>query len=111
VYNSDADYELMDHRYPVLAHIGHRQIAVAGTVTFTVTATDPDNNPLTYNPPAAITGQQPATNYIYDSTGTHQFSWSSTTPGNYWLRFSVRDPADHTGYGLSASEDVVFTVG
>ncbi len=111
VYNSDADYELMDRRYPVLAPIGHRQIAAGGTVSFTVTATDPDNNPLTYNPPATITGQQAATNYIYDSTGTHQFSWSSSTPGNYWLRFSVSDPADHAPYGLTASEDVVFTVG
>jgi len=111
VYSTDADYELMDSRYPVLAPIGHRQIAAGGTVSFTVTATDPDNNPLTYNPPAAITGQQPAANYTYDSTGTRLFTWSSTTPGNFWLRFSVRDQADHTGYGLSAYEDVVFTVG
>lgn len=111
VYNSDVDYELMDSRYPVLAPIGNRQVAAGETLSFIVTATDPDGNPLTYNWPATISGKQAPTGFTFDSTGTHQFSWSPETPGNYWLRFSVRDPADHTGYGLSAYEDVVITVG
>ena len=94
--------------YPVLAPIGSRQINQGDTVAFTVTATDPDDNPINYTWPETITGKQPPTGFSFDLTGTQAFSWSNTsTPGNYWLRFKATDAVD----GLSDSEDVVFTVG
>jgi hypothetical protein len=93
--------------YPVLSPIGTKQVALGGSVNFTVTATDSDGNPINYLS-TIIDGKQPPTGYIFDSTSTQSFSWSSTTtPGNYWLRFTATDSLDY----LSDSEDVIFTVG
>jgi hypothetical protein len=101
--NAATDY---GPHYPVLSPIGPKQITLGEQVNFTVAASDPDDNPLNYSS-NTINAKQPPTNYIFDSTGTQSFSWSSNTPGNYWLRFTATDAIDH----LSDSEDVVFTVG
>lgn len=111
----DTISQLTNSRYPVLERIGHKQVDRGEACQFYVSATDPDGNPLSYSA-AAISGKQAPTNYsftdvVFGSTVIKLFSWSSDTPGNYWMRFTATDTADHAGYGLSDSEDVVITVG
>lgn len=72
---------------PVLAPIGNKTVTVGNTLTFTVSATDADGDPLTFaalNLPASAT---------FD-TGTRTFTWTPTAaqaPGSYPVTFTASD--------------------
>ncbi|ALC16184.1 hypothetical protein DSOUD_1405 [Desulfuromonas soudanensis] len=103
------------NRPPVLAAIGSRSVAEGETLTFTVTAGDPDGNPLSYN-----TGTLPAGAAFNSGTGV--FTWTPVRgqAGSYTLVFAVSDGWTADGevvtvdvspavvdvpYGLSLSPD------
>ena len=89
------------NRPPVLAKIGDQSVNEGQTLSFTVSATDPDADPLTYtisNPPKGAT---------FDPA-TRTFTWTPDydQAGNYpKVLFSVTDG------DKSASEEVTITVG
>jgi hypothetical protein len=86
---------------PVLAAIGDRTVAEAGTLTFTVSATDADGNPLTYS----ASGLPPGATF---TAATRVFTWTPTyvQSGSYpGVTFAVSD-----GLGGSTSEAITITV-
>jgi uncharacterized repeat protein (TIGR01451 family) len=67
---------------PVLNPIGNKQVEVGSLLTFTITATDPDNDPLTYT----------ATNLPQGATFASQtFNWLPSQTGTYTVCFEVSD--------------------
>jgi subtilisin family serine protease len=89
---------------PVLAPIGARTVGEGLTVTFFVSASDPDNGQTVTHSAVGL----PA-GATFDS-GTRQFSWtpSYSQAGGYSVRFRVFDNAFPTA--AADSEDVAFTV-
>jgi hypothetical protein len=86
------------NRAPVLAPIGSKTVYANQWLSFQVSATDPDGDPLTYTasnlPPGAT----------FNSV-TRTFSWSYCTAGTYTgIRFEVSDGS------LSDSEVIAITV-
>jgi hypothetical protein len=85
---------------PVLASIGDQTVAAGSLLSFELSASDPDEDPLTLSirdlPGGAI---------FNAATGT--FSWMPTNgeAGAHWVTFSVTDPS-----GASASETIKITV-
>ena len=71
---------------PVLAAIGSKTINLNNLLTFTVTASDADNDPLTFS----VTGLPTGTSF---DPVSGVFSWTPTTgqAGNYPIEFSVTD--------------------
>lgn len=71
---------------PVLAAIGSKTINLNNLLTFTVTASDADNDPLTFSVTGLPTGAS------FDPV-SGVFSWTPTTgqAGNYPIEFSVTD--------------------
>jgi Carboxypeptidase regulatory-like domain/Putative Ig domain/FG-GAP-like repeat/Ig-like domain CHU_C associated len=89
------------NRAPVLNPIGNKTIAENSTLTFTISATDADNDPLTYSATNLPSGAS------FDA-GTRTFSWTPTfdQSGTYTnVTFSVSD-----GRGGTASESITITV-
>lgn len=87
---------------PVLAPIGGRSIGEGLALGFTVSATDADNNALTY----AASGLPAGATF---NAGTRTFAWTPGygTAGSYTVRFRVTD----NGFPAAAdSEDVTLTV-
>jgi hypothetical protein len=82
---------------PVFNPISSQSVAAGSALNFTVTATDADNNPLTYSATGLPTGATFAGN---------TFAWipSSTQVGQYAVTFSVSDGTN------SVSENVTITV-
>lgn len=85
---------------PTFSPVGDQTVNAGGTVTFTVSASDPDGDPLTYSasnlPPGAV--------FI---PATHTFTWPTTLdegPGSYPVMFTVTDGK------LPVSQQVVVTV-
>lgn len=106
----DTPVQLTNNRYPVLSDIGWKTCTTGQQTSFTVSATDADDptgDRLVYTV-SSISGQLSPTGYTFAG---RVFTWTPSAAGIYWLRFTVTDPMDHTGYGLSDSEDVVFRVG
>ena len=87
------------NRAPVLAAIGARSVNEGATLSFTVSATDPDGNPLTYSTGALPSGAS-------FNAGTRNFAWTPTysQAGSYQVTFSVTDGT------LSDSETITITV-
>jgi hypothetical protein len=85
---------------PVLNSIGNRSVMVGQSLVFTVSARDPDGNPLTYIASSLPSGAK-------FSASTRTFSWKPTANqvGTYAnIRFGVSD-------GISSSyEDIAITV-
>lgn len=84
---------------PQLAAIGDRSVTVGDTLTFTVSATDPDGDPLTFT----------AVNLPFGSTfdaATHTFSWTPAAQvGTYaQVHFSTSDGR------AGDAEDIAITV-
>ena len=72
---------------PVIAPIGNKTIAAGSTLTFTVSATDADGNPITYSAANLPTGA------TFDA-GTKTFTWTPTTaqgPAVYNVTFLASD--------------------
>ncbi|MBI5207291.1 MAG: putative Ig domain-containing protein, partial [Candidatus Firestonebacteria bacterium] len=87
------------NRTPLLVPIGNKSINENELLEFTVTASDPDNDTLSY-----FTGDLPQ-GASFDTT-THNFSWtpSYSQAGTYSVLFIVSD------YSLSHSETITITV-
>jgi hypothetical protein len=84
---------------PVLDSIGDRSVNADSPLQFTISATDPDSDPLTYS----------ATNLPTSATfnpTTRTFSWTpcETQVGSYQVHFEVTDGS------LTGSEDITITV-
>ena len=80
---------------PVLAAIGSKTVQVGSTLSFNLSATDPENDTLTYS----------ASNLPSGATLSGQtFNWTPTTAGTYNVTFTVSDGQ------LSDSETVAITV-
>ena len=85
---------------PVLSVIGNKSVNEGQLLTFTVSATDPENNPLTYSASGLPAGAT-------FSTSTRNFSWTptSTQSGVYSnIVFQASDGA------LTGSETITITV-
>ncbi len=92
------------NRPPVLDSIGSRQVNEGQLLKFTITASDPDGDALTYSASNLPMGA------IFDSA-TMTFSWTPTydQAGNYpEVRFTVTDNGIPSA---STSEDITITVG
>ena len=87
-------------RPPELANPGDQTVAEGDTLTFTLSASDPDGDTLTYGTSAAL----PAGASLDPATGA--FSWTPAydQAGTYTLTFTVSDGTD------SDSETVTITV-
>ena len=88
------------NRAPVLNAIGAKTVAENATLTFTVSATDPDGDTLTY-----LASNLPAGASF--NTSTHVFTWTpSYSQANSYpaVHFQVSDGS------LTASEDITITV-
>ena len=91
------------NRPPVLSPIGSRSIGEAQTLTFALTATDPDGDSLSYSAGNLPTGAS------FNPT-TRTFTWTPGygTAGNYSVLFTVTDNGTPP---TSDSETVTITVG
>lgn len=84
---------------PVLVPVANRAAIVGETLTFSVTATDADGDPLLFTATASPTGST--------LSATGQFSWNTNgrTPGTYVLNYNAFD-----GFANSASGSVTITL-
>ena len=87
------------NRAPVLASIGSKSINENQTLTFQITATDPDNDSLTYSIQGLVSG-------VTFNSFTQTFAWTPTyeQSGTYNLTFTVSDAE------LTDSETITITV-
>ncbi|HEX9778759.1 MAG TPA: putative Ig domain-containing protein [Geopsychrobacteraceae bacterium] len=87
------------NRAPLLAAIGPKNISTGATLNFTVSASDPDGDSLTYS----ASGLPPGAAF---NAATRTFNWTpdSTQSGSHSVTFSVSDGV------LSDAESVVITV-
>ncbi len=90
------------NRSPVLDPIGNRTVNVGNTLTFTVTGSDLDGDPLTFSvSPLAL----PANATFEPTTGIFTFTPATSQVGMVQLTFFVAD-----GRGGVASETITITV-
>jgi hypothetical protein len=100
---SPASFRTAANRNPVFTAIGNRSVNEGTNLPFTVSATDPDGDSLTYS----------ATNLPSGATfnsATRQFSWTPgySQAGTYAnVQFTVTDSGTPQ---LSASESITITV-
>lgn len=87
---------------PVLTSIGSKTVNENSILTFTINATDPDGNALTYS----ATGLPSGATF---NASSRTFTWTpgTGTAGNYNVTFTVKDNATPP---MSASEKVAITV-
>lgn len=86
---------------PVLAPIGNQTVPLGSTLTFTTTATDPDNDPVHF----AVTPAPLPAHAAFDvQTGIFTFAPDATQVGVFTFTFSATDGA------ASASETLTVTV-
>jgi len=102
---------------PTLAPIGDKMVNVGDTLSFAVTANDPNNLVLMYatvgnmvaskDPYDAGNGNAATYNAGNNNEGPGQFNWDATgvAPGDYTVEFSVMNTA-----GLSDKETIKITV-
>jgi hypothetical protein len=90
---------VIGNRAPVLNSIGNKSVAEGGNVSFTLAATDPDGDSLTFSPSTL-----PANASLNSATGAFTFSPNFTQAGSYSITFSVSDGQ------LSDSETMTITV-
>ncbi|NQU12219.1 tandem-95 repeat protein, partial [bacterium] len=85
---------------PVLAAIGNRSVDESQALNFTVSASDPDGDNLSYSASALPSGAS-------FNANTRTFNWTPTSAqaGNYQVTFSVSDGS------LSDSETIAISVG
>ena len=88
------------NRAPELTAIGNKNVNEGQLLQFTVTATDPDGDSLTYSTSALPSGAQ------FNPT-THVFTWTPTNAqsGSYPVTFTVSDGL------LTDSEQITISVG
>jgi hypothetical protein len=90
---------------PVLSPVGNKTVMVGQTLTFRVTATDLDNDPLSLSFSGNLPGQ--AHSFTDNGNGTADFAWTpaQADTGNYPNTFFVQDATGRTDF-----EYVVITV-
>jgi len=100
IYALQCDSRLRNNRSPILNSIGNKNINEGASLIFSVSATDADNDIISY---AAMPLPEGATFNI----NTGLFSWTPTysQAGSYQITFNVYD-----NYGGSASETITITV-
>lgn len=81
---------------PILSPIGNKQVALGQTLSFTLSARDPDGDTLTYS-----VSNLPS---VTLNSRTGAFSWTPTQIGNYPVTFKVSDGS------LEASETITIVV-
>lgn len=86
---------------PALAPIGNQTVALGSTLTFTVTATDPNNDPVSF---AVTPLPLPAHATFHTETGLFTFTPDATQVGTTTLTFLASDGL------LSSSETITITV-
>lgn len=84
---------------PELSLIGSKKVDAGTLLQFTVTANDPDNDPLTYS-----TGPLPAGAVFNPQTAAFSWTPSVEQAGTHTARFEVKDAE------LSDAEDITITV-
>jgi hypothetical protein len=91
---------------PVLDTIGNQAINQLETLAFTITATDPDGNNLSFTASGLPTGAT----FTDNGNGTASFSWTPSVDqsGNYPITFTVTDDGDPVA---SDSEEITVSVG
>jgi len=72
------------NRPPVMSAIPSYIVKAGKLVSFTVKATDPDNDPLIY----AVSNLPAGANF---NSATQKFSWTPAAAGTYTVQFTVRD--------------------
>jgi hypothetical protein len=77
----------------MLSAIGNKTVSVGQTLKFTISAADPDGDPLTYSASGLPQGAS-------FNTSTHTFTWTPTEAGTYSVTFKVSD-------GTSSDSQVV----
>lgn len=108
----DSPTELDGEMFPVLTHIGNRQVSVGQLLQFSVSATDADPTATVQYYANTIYGKTyPTGASLSAGIVPPVFTWSNPTPaGNYWVRFVAND--NHDVYNQQqVFEDVVITVG
>jgi hypothetical protein len=100
IYALQCIARLRNNHSPVLTAIGNKSVDENSNLAFTLSATDEDNDPLTFS-------ASPLPNGATFNANTKTFSWTPTysQSGIYPVTFTVRDD-----YGGSASETVTITV-
>jgi hypothetical protein len=100
-----------DPNAPVLSPIGNKTVTTGDTLTFTISASDPNGLLLTYDSDGSVgDGPNPYTdtgNTADFNTNTRQFSWNTTSValGDYYVEFSVMNSA-----AFSDSETIKITI-
>jgi hypothetical protein len=95
----------------VLSSIGNKTVIPGDTLTFTVTATDPNNLTLNYATDGGVgSGPNPYTEtaiHAEFNINTRQFSWDTTgiAEGDYYVEFSVMNSA-----ALSDRETILIRI-
>lgn len=79
------------NRPPTLDPIGDRVVQNNQQIQFTVTATDPENNGLTFSAEAQFDHNWPTGAVFTPATQTFTFTPSETNPRTYFLKFIVTD--------------------
>ena len=117
VENADLEFDTETVRIrildssPVLSAIGDKTVSLGGqALTFTISATDPNNLSLVYSMNAGVgPGSNPETSGASFNADTRTFSWdysnSNATPGNYNVQFTVTNSDSKTD-----SETIRITV-
>ena len=85
---------------PVLDPIGDKIVSVGQTLGFTVTASDPDGDPLTYSASGL-----PATATFDPATRAFTFTPAASQAGSVQVTFTVTD-----GFGGQTSETITITI-
>jgi mono/diheme cytochrome c family protein len=97
---------------PVLSAVNNKSVLAGSTLSFTVSATDPDGDDITYTADGTVgpNANPFATNppAVFDMSG-RSFSWTpqSAQAGNYSVRFTA---TDNSTDALSDSETITITV-
>ena len=102
-FSNEVSTTSTENRPPVLSPIGSRTVDEAQTLTFALSATDPDGDSLTYSASNLPTGAN------FNPT-SRTFTWTPGygAAGNYSVQFTVTDSATPPA---SDSETVTITVG
>jgi streptogramin lyase len=100
IYALQCATRLRNNHSPVLTAIGNKAINEGSTLSFTITATDGDNDPLTFAAASLPSGAA-------FNASTRTFSWTPaySQSGTYPVTFTADD-----GYGGTASETVNIVV-
>lgn len=97
-FSASSTVDVRSNGTPILAPISPVSASAGGTVSFRVSATDPDNDPLTF----AATGLPTGATF---SASTGEFSWPSSIAGTYTVSVTVTD-----GLSTSTAQNVTITV-